>query len=510
MPEKKYGKVYLVGAGPGNPGLITYRAMEVLASCDAVCYDALVDPTLVVTLPAHIERHFVGKRAGQHSMPQPEIEALLVKLAKEGKTVARLKGGDPFVFGRGGEEALALSREGISFEVVPGVTAAVAASAYAGIPLTHRGKATYATLLTAHETSDKKEGLEVPYDKLAQFSGNTLAGYMGMGKLPGIIEELIANGMSPDTPSAVIEWGTTNRQKVAYAPVKSLPEEIERVGIKPPGLFVIGDVVGLAADMAWFTPGPLQGKRVLVTRPASQSGAMYNQLREMGATVVPAPSIEIRKHNDTEGWRQFSGIVEQGGWLVFTSENGVRYFAEFLFKNGFDWRALGRFKIASIGAGTANALKSIGLDADFMPSRFTTVALSAEFPPLLEAGQHVVRVRGNLGDEKVEEAVKEAGAIPLSLTVYETHTAELDDGIRAWVEQGPINAITFTSGSTVTSFVEQWGSEKAVELVKDAVVISIGPMTSRIAEEAGISVTTEAEPHTVEGILNSLFRVLKK
>jgi len=312
---QQVGKVYLVGAGPGDPDLITWRGMEALGRADVVCVDALVDPTLVASLPDNIEKHYVGKHAGHHSVPQDQIQELLIRLAREGKTVVRLKGGDPFIFGRGGEEALALAEAGVPFEVVPGVTAAVAASAYAGIPITHRCLATFALMLTAHETPDKdSNGATVPWDDLARLSGGTLAGYMGVKTLPKVVDRLVTGGMNPATPGAVIERGTTGGQKVVTAPLSRLPEEAMKAGIKPPALFVIGDVVSLKEKIGWFDPGPLAGKRVMVTRPTNQAGPMYEKLRRLGASVIPAPTIYVEGRYVEAAWKRMLARQDRGGW----------------------------------------------------------------------------------------------------------------------------------------------------------------------------------------------------
>ena len=298
MESGECGKVYLIGAGPGDPRLITFRALELLTRSDVVCFDALVDPTIIASLPGKIERFYVGKRAGVHSMSQQEIEQLLITLARAGKTVARLKGGDPFVFGRGGEEALALRKAGVSFEIVPGVTAATAVTAYAGIPLTHRGMATWTILFTAHEAGGKDPEVQLPFNRLAALGQGTLAGYMGIRQVKTLCGQLIDGGMNPATPAAVIERGTTPAQRIVTATIETLEEEVKHSGIKPPGLIVVGETIRLRNALDWYSKGPLAGKRVLVTRPASQAGKMYEQLRELGASVVPAPSILVENHYD--------------------------------------------------------------------------------------------------------------------------------------------------------------------------------------------------------------------
>jgi len=504
MSEKKTGKVYLVGAGPGDPGLITWRGLEALGIADIVYVDALVEPTLVATLPAGTERVFVGKYAGNHSVPQKEIEELLIKSAKEGKTVVRLKGGDPYVFGRGGEEALSLQKAGVPFEVVPGVTAAVAASAYAGIPITHRGLSTFAVMLTAHESPDKNsEMATVPFDTLGKLKGGTFAGYMGVRTLAKVAESFISNGTDPNTPAALIERGTTGAQRKVVAPLKDLDKKAKEESIKPPALFVIGDVVSLSEEIDWFDPGPLAGKRVMVMRPASQAGHMYELLRSYGVSVIPAPSITTKGVYFEKNWKTVLEKEKDGGWLIFTSENGVRFFLAGLMKSGKDMRWFGNFKIASIGAGTKKVLAQYGLNADFQPSKYTTEYLAAELPEKIVKGETVIRVRGNPGNSKVEEAMEKAGAVSLPIQVYETLKAPLEKIVRAWVAEKQPDVISFTSGSTFTSFLEQWGDE-ADSLLKGGIIASIGPMTSAIIREHGYEVVIEGDPHDVNGLVESI------
>ena len=503
MDRGAKGRVYLVGAGPGDPGLITFRAMELLAAADAVCYDALIDPTLIATLPWEIERHYVGKRAGSHSRSQGEIEELLIKLANEGKRVVRLKGGDPYVFGRGGEEALALKKAGVACEVVPGVTAATAATAFAGIPLTHRGVSSFAVLFTAHEASDGHVDDKLPLDKFAQLPGGTLVGYMGVGRLAYIRDTLIESGMKGGTPAAVIERGTTAAQKTVRGSLADLPELAERAGVRPPALIVIGGVADLAETLGMAGPGVLAGIRVLVTRPAMFAGRFYDLLRIYGAVVVPVPSIRSEKKFDESAWTSFREISSTGGWIVFTSEIGVRTFFELLPFADCDLRALGRFRIAALGRGTAAAIQAQGFKPDFVPGVSYTNALAEELPSSIENDAAVVRVRGNLADDKVEKALESAGAKVFPLEIYKTLTAEVDDGMRAWVNEAPIDIVTFTSGSTVRGFFEQWGPE-AVKILADAKVASIGPMTSAVLRERGLEVTVEAKRYDVDGLVEAI------
>lgn len=498
------GIVYLVGAGPGDPGLITRRGYDVLHHADAICVDALVDPVLLADVSEDVERYYVGKHAGYHTLKQEGIQELIIRLAKEGKRVVRLKGGDPFVFGRGGEEALALREAGIPFEIVPGVTAAVAASAYAGIPITQRKMACFALMLTAHEMPDKDSSCAtLPWPEIAKLTGGTIAGYMGVKTLPKVIERLVDGGMDPETPAALIERGTMGGQKVVTSTLLKLADDGQAAGIKPPALFVIGEVVSLSEQINWLNPAPLAGKRVMVTRPALQAMPMIQSLQQLGATVVPAPTIRVAPTFIEASWKRMLAQPDRGGWIIFTSENGVRYFMEGLDKAGKDVRFLGRFKIAAIGSGTRDELASRGLKADFVPSRASTAVLSEELPAHLEKGEWVIRVRGNLGDTNVEKALAAAGAEVQAQYVYETVTAPLNDLVRAWVHDVAPDVITFTSGSAFTGFLEQWG-EEAEEILRGAKLASVGPFTSRIIRDEGYDVAIEADPYNVPGLVDAI------
>ncbi len=507
MSSREKGLVYLIGAGPGDPGLITVRGLQLLSSVDVVCTDALVDPALIALLPREIEVYYVGKRAGAHSVPQGEIEDLLVRLARQGKRVARLKGGDPYVFGRGGEEALALRRAGVPFQVVPGVTAAVAAGAHAGIPATHRGLSTFAVLLTAHENPGKgEEEAAVPWLEMARLTGGTIAGYMGVRNLPDVVKTLIEGGMDPATPAAVVERGTMSGQRTVRASLQELPEAVKTAGLKPPAVFMIGRTTELAGELSWRGEEPLAGLRVLVTRPAAQAARIYELLRGAGAEVVPAPSIETVSFQDEITWeRLLNRPPQQQGWLVFTSENGVRFFLHDLQRHGRDLRWLGPFRIAVVGRGTLAALQELHLSADLVPEVFTGQALGEMLASEVVPGEQVVRVRGTLANDSVERALDGRGAEVVPLTVYETRTAPLRDVVRNWVDAGPLDFAVFTSGSTFKAFLEQWG-EQASEHLAGTRIVSIGPVTSDVIRRAGYEVDLEAARHDVDGIVQALVR----
>jgi uroporphyrinogen III methyltransferase/synthase len=512
---KAKGKVYLVGAGPGDPGLITAKALRLLSECDAVVYDRLVPLELVVPLPRRIERHFVGKRAGRHPIPQDKINSLLVQLAHQGKMVVRLKGGDPFIFGRGGEEALHLRKNSIPYEVVPGVTAGIAAPAYAGIPVTFRGKAVYTIFLTAHEAADKDEP-QVPWTWLAQSRQGTIVGYMGVNQLPQVVTELIDGGYAPQTPAAIISRGTSGLQQVCQGDLEDLPHLAEENDIKPPAVFVIGEVAALRPGLKWFEAGILFGKKVMVTRPGDQAGEMYALLRQHGAEVLPMPTIETAAHDASQAWHELGKILGAGHtaktaqterWIVFTSENGVRYFLRLLIEKGHDLRALGQFRIAAVGAGTARELVKHELLADFVPGKATTATLAEELASQISGQKSlIVRVRGNLGDDRVERTLAAAGAEVFPLMVYETMTASWDEGMWSLLEELPPDIIAFTSGSTVSGFAEILGAEKARQIASAATIACIGPSTTQVAHEHDIRVDIEATDHSVPDLVQAILQ----
>lgn len=497
----KIGKVFLIGGGPGEPELITVKGRETLSACDAVVYDHLAPLELVVSLPKNIERLYAGKIAGKHSMAQDEINSLLVELARQGKNVARLKGGDPYVFGRGGEEALFLRENGVPFEIIPGVTAGIAGPGYAGIPVTHRGKSVYVVLLTGHEAEEKAS--HIPFKSLAKLRGGTIVGYMGVKNLRNIMDKLKRGGLSPDTPAAIIERGTMSGQKSCFGTIASISDIAEQEGIKPPALFVIGDTVELNTALSFLEKLPLAGKRVLVTRPVKQASNMYRKLRTAGADVLPLPSIETAEHFDRKGWEKFWDIKE--GWLVFTSENGVECFFRQYFQADYDIRSLNRFKIAAVGTGTSKVLKQMNIAPDFTPNKFTVRNLAEDMTMRYELRNcEIVRVRGNLGDTTAESIFRMAGARVLPLQVYSTKTAEWDSGMKAAYEEAPVDIVCFTSGSTAKGLLEILGQDEFTRLLSEATVVSIGPETSKVIDELGGKVDKEASVFTEDGVVQAV------
>ena len=502
--EHRVGTVFLVGAGPGDPDLITLKGARRLAACDVVVYDNLIPDELIVMLPSSVERIYVGKKSSQHSLPQDQISQLLTDLARRGKNVVRLKGGDPFVFGRGGEEAAYLAQQDIPFEVVPGITAGIAGPACAGIPVTDRRYASSLTLMTGHKAADK----DVP-DEPAALPGltkdHTVVIYMGVAELEQNVRRLLESGMSPDTPAAAIERGTLPTQRVVTATLAELPERVRRAGLKPPALFVIGDVVKLRETIDWYKNKPLSGLRVMVCRPADQAGWVYQELRDLGAEVITYPTIATEENFDSTGWKRVFDLDAPRRWLVFTSENGVRYFVKQWREQVGDMRALAAYRIAAVGFGTARALEAFTLKADFVPTKATTAELAGQMAAQLDlGGAAIVRVRGDLGDDRVEQILAEAGASVVPLPVYRTVTVQWTDAMKEKLFAYPPDAIMLTSGSTVDGLVANLDAEELKRLTSSLFVVSIGPMTSDIIRGHGMTVGLEAHTHSIPSMIEEL------
>ncbi len=481
--------VYLVGAGPGDPGLLTRRGEALLRAADVVVYDRLASATLLQLAGPRAELVDVGKAPGRAALGQDEINAVLVTRARDGRAVVRLKGGDPFVFGRGGEEAEACIAAGVPFEVVPGVTSAIAAPAYAGIPVTHRGVSTHFTVVTGHE-DPTKDGTDVDWDALAR-AGGTLVILMGAGRVAEIAKALIAGGRDPDAPVAAVRWGTRPEQRTLRATLATLAD----AGVEAPSAIVVGDVAAL--DFGWFERTPLFGKTVVVTRAREQVSELRNRLEAMGAAVVELPAITIAPVDFV------LPELTSYSWIVFTSVNGVdAFFDQGLRPQRKDARALAPVKVAAIGTGTAHALAQRGVRADLVPARFVAEALLDEFPA---GGGRVLLARAEVARDVLPEGLAEKGYDVDVLTVYRTVMAAPDPAELARFRAG-VDAITFTSSSTVTNFCD------AVGPLPDPQprVVSIGPVTSATARARGIRVDAEADPHTIEGLVTALVATLHR
>jgi uroporphyrinogen III methyltransferase/synthase len=499
------GIVYLVGAGPGDPGLLTLRGGELLVTCDAIVYDALANPALlalaqVTQRATPVEMHDVGKRGGTtDSARQDDINALLVRLGTEGTRVVRLKGGDPLVFGRGSEEAQALAAAGVRFEIVPGVTAGIAAPAYAGIPVTHRGMATSVTFVTGHE-DPTKESTQVNWDALAK-SGGTIVLYMGVKTLPNIAAALTSGGLSPDTPAAAIQWGTYPRQRTVSATLSSLSAAIAREGLAAPVITVIGDVAALRGEIGWFDRRPLFGKRIVVTRARSQAAALSERLAAAGAEVIEMPATRV-EGTDAAPLRAALEKLNTFDWLIFTSQNGVHIFWETLRAIGRDARSLNGVKIAAVGPSTADALLERGLAVDIAPNRFVAEALLDALRDRGDMkGKRVLYAAAEGARETLQDGLDELGANVQRVTLYRS----VPDGVgatelRERLAHGDADLVTFTSASSVHAFVDAVGNELATKIP----AASIGPVTTDAAEKVGFDVVIEASRSTIDGLAESI------
>ena len=483
--------VYLVGAGPGDPGLLTVRGAELLARAECVVFDRLASPTLLERAPAGAELVAAGKAPGSADLSQDEINALLVDRGRSLETVVRLKGGDPFVFGRGGEEVEALAAAGVAFEVVPGVTSAVGAPAYAGIPVTHRGVSTHFTVVTGHEGATKPTN-DVDWEALARTSG-TLVILMGAGRIGDIATRLQAGGLAPDTPVAAVRNGTRTDQRT----VRTTLAAVADAGVEAPSAIVVGEVAAL--DLAWFERRPLFGRSIVVTRAREQASELRSRLEALGAEVVELPSIVI------EPLAASIPSLHGFGWIVFTSANGVSSFIAALRDSGRDARSLAPARVAAIGPGTAEALAAHGIVADLVPARFVAEALIEAFPDPAIPHEPVLVARAERARDVLPEGLTDRGYAVTVLPVYRTTIATPDPAAVARVRAGDVDTITFTSSSTVDNLVDLLGSVPDPQ----PLVVSIGSITSETARSRGLRVDAEASESTIDGLVAAVRTALE-
>ena len=495
--------MYLVGAGPGDPGLMTVRGRELLATCDAIVYDALVNPQIIersrLGRATDVERIFVGKRGGAPSMEQSAITAILVRLALDGKHVVRLKGGDPFVFGRGGEEAVALAQAGIDFEIVPGITAGVAAPAYAGIPVTHRGVATSVTFITGHEDPGKDKD-QTDWAALAR-AGGTLVLYMGVSRLGKIADALIAGGRPRSTPAALIEWGTYPHQRTVTATLETLSAVAAREKVIAPSIAVVGDVVALREEIGWFDRRPLFGRTIVVTRAREQQSQLRAWLEAAGAMVIEAPAIRIEPL-DQAPLRSALADIARYQWLVVTSRNAVELFWSALRELGLDARALAATKLCAVGPATADALLAHGLAVDVVPERYVAEGVIDKLRDRDDVrGARVLFARAAGARELLPATLREMGATVDEVEIYAA-VPDLSglDTLRDAVDAGRVDLVTFTSASTVRYFVEALGAERARSM-RGA---SMGPITSDAARTLGVPIVVEAPESTIASLVGAI------
>ena len=495
-------KVYLVGAGPGDPKLISVKGQECIAKADCLVYDRLVDKRLLAHARPDAEMFYVGKASSKHTLGQEEINALLVAKAREGKTVVRLKGGDPFVFGRGGEEALELAEAGIPFEVVPGITSAVAVPAYAGIPVTHRGIAASFAVITGHEDPGKYES-SLRWDKLAE-GADTLVFLMGVENLPHITAKLIGHGRAPSTPAAVIRWGTRAEQEVLVTTLDRAAADVSARGLKPPAIFLVGEVVNLRQKLAWFDNRPLSGKTVLVTRALEQASALTAALEELGAECIEVPAIKIVPPESFAALDDAIARLTSYDWLIFTSVNGVDHFFTRLHQAGLDTRAFGGRKVAAVGAATADRLRQQGIIADLVPAEFRAEGILAAMAGRIAPGMRVLIPRAAVARDLLPKKLREMGVAVDVAAAYRTVTADSDGAaLAARLAAGGIDLITFTSSSTVTNLLKLLGPDGPALVIR-AKVACIGPVTARTCLEKGIRPDVIAEKSTIDGLVDAI------
>lgn len=502
------GTVYLVGAGPGAPELLTLAGARALRRADVVICDYLANPRLLDHAPAAAARILVGKHGGGERTEQAVINALLIEHARAGRTVVRLKGGDPFVFGRGGEEAEALVAAGIPFEVVPGVSSAVAVPAYAGIPLTHRDLASSFTVLTGYEYPDKPE-MAVHWDAVAQ-RGNTLVLLMATRQLRANMDRLVAHGLAPDTPAAVIRWGTVGEQETLTGTVATIADQAAARGLQPPAIAVVGQVVRLRQTLAWFERKPLFGRCLVVTRPRAQAAGFIDALTDLGADVLPCATIEIVP---PASWAPLDAAIdrlESYDWLVLTSVNGVAMFFNRLRERRRDVRALHRARVAAVGSETAAAIAARGLQVDVVPEEFRAEAVAAAMRAAGLGGVRVLLPRAAVAREILPILLREAGAHVDEVPAYETVAPRADlDELRDRLARRAVDLVTFTSSSTVRNFVALLGADAAA-LLAGVRAACIGPITADTARAAGLEVVVQPATYTIAALTEAIVAYLAK
>lgn len=493
------GRVFLVGAGPGDPGLLTLRGKEVLSRADVVVYDRLIPDAVLRWAPDDAELIYAGKSAGSHKLSQEEIQALLVEKASAGHTTVRLKGGDPFVFGRGGEEALTLAEAGVNFEVVPGVTAAIGAAAYAGIPLTHRDIASSVAFVTGHRAPDPAH--ELDWQTLARWEG-TLVFYMGVANLERICNRLMDNGKDGETAAAIIQTGCTPRQVAVRATLETLPGKAEDADIHPPALIIIGNVATLRDTLAWFERRPLFGLQIVVTRPWHQIQETADRLLELGARPVAMPTARVVPPKDRSALETAISDIDSYDWILFTSVNGVESFFEALDSAGKDSRALAGSQIAAIGSATAGELRRFGLRADLLPRDYTTDGLVEAFGDKAD-GRRILCPRSGIAPPDLVEGLTARGAEVNEVAAYTMEPDNSNAGaVLGKLEADRIDWITFSSSSTVENFFSAVEPERVQE--SSARIASIGPRTSDTLRKLGFEPDVEAAPHTIEDLIQAI------
>ena len=497
--------IYLVGSGPGDPGLFTLKGVRCMEEADVVVYDRLAPEALLGYARPEAGKIYVGKKPGDPTMSQDEINDLLVEKGRAGMTVVRLKGGDPYIFGRGGEEALALNRAGLPFEVVPGVTSGVAAPAYAGIPVTHRNVSTSVAFVTGHEDPTKGSP-DVDWEELAN-GAETLVLYMGVGRLQEISTRLIEAGRSRETPVACVQWGTLPEQRTVTGTLQDIATRVAKANLKPPAIIVVGDVVALREKgLDWYKRRPLFGRRVVVTRARAQAGELSAELERLGAEVHEFPTIEISPPEDYGPLDAAIRDLDSFGLIVFTSANGVDAFLNRLRHHGLDLRAVPRdAKVAAIGPATAERIERAGLRVDVVPEEYRAESLIGALDVSTLAGESVLIPRAKVAREILPEKLREAGAEVVVPPAYESvPLSEGKEKVSVRLRSGEIDCVTFTASSTVENFVGAFGVDEAARLLDDTRVACIGPITAETARKRGLRVDAEADEYTISGLVEAV------
>jgi len=505
---KSIGKVYLIGAGPGDPGLITVKGLEFVKKADVIIYDYLANERLLDQRRPDAELIYVGKQGGRHTLPQDEINSLIVKKAREGKTIARLKGGDPFIFGRGGEEAEELADNNIPFEIVPGVTAATAVPTYAGIPLTHRDFTASVAFVTGHEDPTKPES-KVHWDKISTGIG-TLVFFMGMKNLQNIVDNLISHGRAPETPIALVQWGTRTDQKVVVGTLKDIIPRVKEAMLGPPAIIIVGEVVNLRKKLNWYESKPLFGKRVVVTRSRDQASVFAEMLIDRGATTIEFPTIEVVP---PANWAELDSAIqaiETYHWIIFTSANAVKFFMERLRGLGKDLRMLKGVNICTVGPKTAEVLEQYGLRADLIPAEFKAEGVVSALGGVTVKGRKFLIPRAKVAREIIPNKLREQGAEVTVATAYENVRPTSDvDRIKRLLQEKKISALTFTSSSTVHNFVDILGQKGYIKLIEGVAVACIGPVTAKTAEEYGMRTDIMPKDYTIPALVDAMVEYFK-
>ncbi len=497
------GKVYLVGAGPGDPGLITVKGLECIKHADVLIYDYLASPVLLNYASKNTEIIYVGKKGGDHTLSQDGINSLIAEKANKGFIVTRLKGGDPFIFGRGAEEAEVLIEEGIPFEIVPGVTSAIAAPAYAGIPLTHRKFTATVAFVTGHEDPTKEES-NIDWSALAKGIG-TIVFLMGVKNLPKITSQLINYGMLSDTPVALVRWGTTPRQFSITGTLENINDRVKSIGLKPPAIIVVGNVVKLRKKMSWFENRPLMGKRIVVTRAREQASDLVKLLSDLGAECLECPTIKVVPPDD---WKPLDAAIENISsydWLVFTSVNGVNYFFERLFAKSKDVRLLSKLNTAVIGPATERRLFNFGLKSDIVPKSYRAESIIEAFGNEDVNGKKILLPRAKEARPILPVELTKMGAAVDEITSY--YTKEVPDSadlLLKRLKENTIDLITFTSSSTVKNFKAILPDNIFETQMKDITIACIGPITADTAKNLGFDVHIVANSFTIPGLCEAI------